>query len=584
MPLAPGATFAGYSIIRMLGTGGMGEVYLARHPMLARDDALKVLPRATTADREFSTRFKRESEVATTLYHPHILQAYDRGEFEGQLWIAMEYVNGSTVAQVMREQFPVGMPAGEALAIVAAVAAALDYAHQRGILHRDVKPANILLTSPPDGGRILLSDFGVARPLTPAGRRTATNLTAATVAYAAPEQFTGSYIDGRADQYGLAATAFHLLTGAPPYEESDAATVVSQHVRALAPKLGDRHPELARLDDVVSKALAKDPDDRFAGCQEFADALSGTAWAEDRSPEAYLNLVEYPDEAVAKAGEGERGEAGHDGAGSRSPESSRLRRLSRWRSRSRERPASAPRSRRRAWIALGAVAVAALLVLLGVFAGIVVGRKNGNGASRQAAGPTTRPSAAAPTSRPSAAPTSSVAATPGPGGLLDGVYQLDMNRAQETYNDNYNPQPPNVTTWWAFRSSCTPAGCVSDGIEVDSKNHSVAKSSIGPVVLDFRNGAWQSRPVTVPFACTGPGGKAGQQDTKQVLTLQPHGNGPLRGDMTITVESNECGQQGATITIPAVAGRTGDLPPGVSVPAPPSPTPTSAAPTTTPSR
>jgi serine/threonine-protein kinase len=565
MPLAPGATFAGYSIIRMLGTGGIGEVYLARHPTLARDDALKVLPRAMTADREFRARFKRESESVATLYHPNIVQTYDRGEFEGRLWIAMEYVQGTDVAKIMREQFPAGMPAGEALAIVTAVAGALEYAHRRGVQHRDVRPANIFLTD--DGGqRIRLTDFGVARPLDAAGRRTATNLTAATVAYAAPEQFKGSHIDGRADQYGLAATAFHLLTGSPPYEDSDPATVVSQHRTAVPPRLGDRHPELARLDDVLSKGLAKDADDRFASCQEFADALNGQAWAGDRSPEAYLNLVDYPDEAAPKAGVGDPVQIGRHSTGSRSALTTWLR-------------------HKRAWIVLGSVTGAALLLLTGVLVGLVVGQKEGNKPA-QAAGPPTRPTTAGPASSPpAAAPTPSVAARPGPGELLNGVYQLDMNRAQETYNDYFNPQPPDITTWWAFRSSCTPAGCVADGIEVDGKDHRVAKPSIEPVVLDFRNGAWQSRPVTVPFACVGQNGKSGQQSTRQVLTLQPHGNGPLRGDMTIDVESNECGQQGAKIVIPAVAGRTGGVPPGVAVPPPPPPTTTPAAPiTTTPTR
>ena len=555
MPLAPGAIFAGYSIIRMLGTTGLGEVYLASHPVLARDDAVKVLPRAMTADRGFRARFRRESEGVTTLYHPHILQTYERGEFDGQLWIAMEYVQGSTAAEIMREQFPAGMPAGEALAIVTAVAGALEYAHRRGVLHRDVKPANIFLTD--DGAqRILLTDFGVGRPLDEAGRRTATNVTAATVAYAAPELLQGSHVDGRADQYGLAATAFHLLTGSPPYQDRDPATVIDHHRSAAVPKLGDRHPELARLDDVLSKALAKDPDDRFAGCQEFADALSGQAWAYDPSPQADRDVLDYPDKdpdkAAPKVGAGKPARTG-----------------------SRSAPAAGLRYKRPA-IVLGSIAGGMLFLLVGVLVGVVVGQQSGN-KSAPAADVTTRRSAVGPTPRPSAAaPAPSVATRPGPGELLNGVYQLDMNRAQETYNDNDNPQPPNVTTWWAFRSSCDPTGCVADGIEVDGKNHLAARPSVQPVVLDFRNGAWQSRPVTVQFACIGQNGKSAEQTTKQVLTLQPHGNGPLRGDMTINVESNECGQQGATIVIPAVAGRTGSVPPGVTVPAPP--------PTTTPTR
>ena len=209
MPLASGAIFAGYTILRLLGSGGMGEVYLAQHPRLPRREALKILPQAVTADSEFRERFQREADVAATLFHPNIVGVHDRGEFDGQLWIAMDYIEGTDAAQLLKAQFPAGMPVRDVCAIVTAVAGALDYAHQRGLLHRDVKPANILLTNPEDGQlRIFLSDFGVARRLNDISGLTATNLTVGTVLYAAPEQLMGADIDARADQYALAATAF----------------------------------------------------------------------------------------------------------------------------------------------------------------------------------------------------------------------------------------------------------------------------------------------------------------------------------------------------------------------------------------
>ena len=155
-----------------------------------------------------------------------------------------------------------------------AVAGALDYAHDRGLLHRDVKPANILLTHPEDGERrILLADFGVARHLGNISGITETNVAVGTVAYAAPEQLTGSNIDGRADQYALAATAFHLLTGAPPFQHSNPIAVISQHLHEDPPRLSDYRPELAYLDDVFFKALAKQPEDRFERCRAFAAAV-----------------------------------------------------------------------------------------------------------------------------------------------------------------------------------------------------------------------------------------------------------------------------------------------------------------------
>jgi serine/threonine protein kinase, bacterial len=177
MPLASGAAFAGYTILRLLGSGGMGEVYLAQHPRLPRRDALKILPTDVSANREFRERFNREADLAATLFHPHIVGVHDRGEFDEQLWISMDYIEGTDAAQLMRDRYPVGMPADEVLSIVTAVAGALDYAHQHHLLHRDVKPANILLANPDDGERrIFLSDFGIARQVGEVSGLTATNL------------------------------------------------------------------------------------------------------------------------------------------------------------------------------------------------------------------------------------------------------------------------------------------------------------------------------------------------------------------------------------------------------------------------
>src|SRR4051812_2828795 len=269
MPLAPrpfdaGATFAGYTIVRRLGSGGMGEVYLARHPRLPRQDALKVLRHEVSADGEYRERFHREADIAAALWHPHIVGVHDRGEFDGQLWISMDYVDGTDASRLLGQRYPDGMPANEAAEIIAAVADALDYAHQRNLLHRDVKPANILLANPAGAERrILLADFGIARWVDDPNGLTATNMTVGTVSYAAPEQLMGRDLDGRADQYALAASAFHLLTGAPPFQHSNPAVVISQHLSAAPPTIGDRRPELVALDPVFARALAKDPKDRY---------------------------------------------------------------------------------------------------------------------------------------------------------------------------------------------------------------------------------------------------------------------------------------------------------------------------------
>lgn len=284
MPLAEGQVIAGYTIVRSLGAGGMGEVYLAQHPRLPRLDALKMLSAAVCAEVEYRARFTREAEMAATLWHPHIVEVHDRGEVDGQLWISMDYVEGTDAGHLLAERYPNGMPTDEVVRIVTAVGEALDYAYQRGLTHRDVKPANILIANPgTDNERIMLADFGIARWVYEPSKLTETNMTVGTVAYAAPEQLRGEQIDGRADQYALAATAFELLTGSPPFMNANPAVVISQHLTADPPKIGTRRPELSGLGPVFDKALAKSPGDRFDRCVDFARALAhriGTPGAE----------------------------------------------------------------------------------------------------------------------------------------------------------------------------------------------------------------------------------------------------------------------------------------------------------------
>ncbi|HUM00287.1 MAG TPA: serine/threonine-protein kinase, partial [Mycobacterium sp.] len=250
------------------------EVYLAQHPRLPRQDALKVLPAAVSADQEYRARFHREADIAATLWHPHIVGVHDRGESEGQLWISMDYVEGTDAARLLEERYPNGMPPDEVVRIITAVAEALDYAHQRQLLHRDVKPANILIAQGDSGTeRILLADFGIARWVDDASGLTGTNMTVGTVAYAAPEQLMGEQLDGRADQYALAATAYHLLTGTPLFQHSNPAVVISQHLSAPPPPIGTRRPALEDLGPVFCKALSKAPEDRYDTCIDFASAL-----------------------------------------------------------------------------------------------------------------------------------------------------------------------------------------------------------------------------------------------------------------------------------------------------------------------
>jgi serine/threonine-protein kinase len=303
----------------------MGEVYLARHPRLPRHDALKVLGVEVSHDEEYRQRFNQEAEMVATLRHPNIVTIYDRGDFDGQLWIAMEFVDGTDASRLLTDKYPKGIPPAEVVRIITPIADALDYAHSRGLLHRDIKPANILLGVPESaGGRIMLVDFGVARWIGQSSDLTGSDMTVGTVNYAAPEQLRGEPIDGQADQYSLAATAYHMLTGTAPFANSNPAVVISQHLSATPPPISAGHPDLDRLGPVFATALAKDPADRFERCGDFAEAMrdalspAGAAVARHRKPESATGRKRWIPAAVGAvllAGGAGALLLGHSGAG-----------------------------------------------------------------------------------------------------------------------------------------------------------------------------------------------------------------------------------------------------------------------------
>jgi len=298
MSLGVGEVFAGYTVVRQIGNGGMGEVYLAQHPRLPRQEALKVLRPEISSDDSFRQRFIREADSIAALEHPNIVTVHDRGENAGRLWIATQYVDGADAAQLLRDRYPAGMPTGEASTIITAIAEALDHAHDRGLLHRDVKPANILLTHADRDGtrRIYLADFGIARPLDDPIGLTSTNFALGTFAYAAPEQLMGKAIDGRADQYALAATAYHLLTGTPVFPDPNQIAVISQHLTEPAPAPSSVRPALAPLDTAFARALAKNPNDRYSSCRDFAHAITAAtaSQSEGYSPTAPTQQAPIP--------------------------------------------------------------------------------------------------------------------------------------------------------------------------------------------------------------------------------------------------------------------------------------------------
>ncbi len=293
--LTVGSVMCGYRIQRVLGSGGMGSVYLAADPALPRNIALKVLSAELSRDPDFRARFVREADTAAALEHPQIVSVYNRGQTdEGQLWIAMQFVDGTDADAALRAGT---MTPQRAVHIITEVAKALDFAHDHHVVHRDIKPANFLLSGRPGPDeRVLLGDFGIARALDDAGL-TATGSVLATVAYAAPEVLSNAPIDGQVDIYSLGCTLYRLLTGQTPFPATNgAAGVMAAHLFSPPPRVTDTVPSLpAALDRVVAVAMAKEPTARFSS----AGALAEAAAAALRDPTRQVPLPPVPSGEVS---------------------------------------------------------------------------------------------------------------------------------------------------------------------------------------------------------------------------------------------------------------------------------------------
>ncbi|WP_066905151.1 serine/threonine-protein kinase [Millisia brevis] len=270
--LRPGDVFAGYTIETLIGQGGMGRIYRARHPRLPRAVALKMLTPTHTADPTFVTRFEREADHAARVEHPNVVTVYDRGFDDGHPWISMQFISGSDAAATVIAEGPLAVD--RAVYIVSEIARGLDHAHSLGVLHRDVKPANIMLSPTPQGPeRVLLTDFGIAKAVAEETGLTETGTIISSLPFAAPEVLYGRTLDGRTDQYALAATLFALLSGAPPFPGPNQAEIVAGHLSGRVPALAQRRRDVSpALDAVIERGMAKESTDRFPSCADFAAA------------------------------------------------------------------------------------------------------------------------------------------------------------------------------------------------------------------------------------------------------------------------------------------------------------------------
>jgi serine/threonine protein kinase/WD40 repeat protein len=304
-----GSLVAGYRLQAQVGVGGMAVVFQARDERLGRPVALKILAPALAADPAFRRRFIAESRAAARVDDPHIIPIHEAGEFGGALFIAMRFVQGGDLRGVLDREGP--LPGGRAAELISPVASALDAAHAAGLVHRDVKPGNILVDARP--GRpdhVYLSDFGIAKGAVSGSLTGAGQGPLGTPDYEAPEQIAGQAVDGRTDQYALACVAYQLLTGAVPFERDHIMSVLYAHRYDPPPSLVSRRPDLpGAVDQVLARALAKVPEKRYESCGHFADALREALGLAPYSSHVSASAPHYPQPQMAVPQRGSSGSA-----------------------------------------------------------------------------------------------------------------------------------------------------------------------------------------------------------------------------------------------------------------------------------
>ena len=262
----PGAELFGYRVDELIGRGGMGEVYRAWDGRLERNVALKILPPNLAEDDAFRARLLRESRLAASLDHPNVVPVYDAGESDGRFFLAMRYVDGTDLRTLLRKEG--ALSPERAIDVVTQIAGALDAAHAQGLVHRDVKPSNVLVD---ERGHCYLADFGLTQSIS--SRQPTDGSLLGTLDYVAPEQIRGDDVDGRADVYSLGCLLYECLTGEPPFRRASEVATIYAHLEEPGPSTSQRVPDLPDdIDEVIGLALAKRPEDRPETCSAFVSA------------------------------------------------------------------------------------------------------------------------------------------------------------------------------------------------------------------------------------------------------------------------------------------------------------------------
>ncbi|OBI00943.1 serine/threonine-protein kinase [Mycobacterium sp. E2733] len=500
-----GRPFGRYQLVELLGRGGMGEVWRAYDTVMDRVVALKLLLPTVAEDPAYVERFRREAHAAASLDEPHVIPIYDFGEIDGRLYVTMRLIEGRDLHDLLAEG---PLEPARAIAIIEQIAEALHAAHEIGLIHRDVKPSNILITK---NDFAYLIDFGIARAAGETGL-TSTGAAIGTWAYMSPERLNTGQADARADIYALACVLFEALTGQRPYPGDSLEQQIVGHLTTPPPRPSARHPGVPEgMDAVIAKGMAKDPDQRYATTVELARAARDATTVPLPRPEQTVQVhpADHTDQPTAGPIQSRDTLLAPTGAAPALPPPA-------------PPPGVTPTPHRPGWrrprVVVPALLVIAVLIGGGVFAAVNASQHHNN-----------KPTPAAP------------AAPPPNTGPFTGIYTAAFGPQTDLDGKPVEAAPPR-TEIWGLRSVCRPGGCVAT-----AARRSADTPLVSTLVFDEVGGRWLA-------VGTGPGTcRDAPAERWQVLTLQPRPDGTLAGDYSSTT-SNGCGFKRAVSFT-----RTGDV-------------------------
>ena len=507
--LGPGSRVGPYVLKRLLGRGGMAAVYEAEDTGLDRVVALKLMSGAYSQDPDFKKRLQREARIAGRLHEPHVVPIHEAGEADGRLFVDMRLIEGTDLATVLKQSG--SLAPTRAVAIVRQVASALDAAHRAGVIHRDVKPANILLT---EDDFACLVDFGIANAVTEE-KLTQFGDVLGTWSYMAPERFSGDTdkVTHRVDVYALACVLYELLTGTPPYR-GDHTALMGAHLSASVPKPSFQRPWIPQeLDEVIARGMAKNPWERYPSAMELARAAHNAVTTPLARPGSTVPVrpPTPPDHLIAAGPT--HVQAPQFAATSAAPAPQPPSGPPRWPPPTPQAVPTPPAPERPVWrrprVVIPAVVAITVLIAGGIVVAVKVAHPHNNNPSTAAAPPTTAPANAGP---------------------FTGTYTADLAAETNLDGKTFDGAAPAAAETWGIRSVCPSTGCVAT-----ASRRSGQTAHVSTLVFDDVGGRWLAVGVGVGAGTC----RNVPSERWDVITLQPRPDGTFSGEYS-TVTSIGC--------------------------------------------